>query len=170
MPSVQTAEFEDLYRESAGAIFAFVAGMLRDRSAAEEVSAIAFERGFRARATFDRRRGAPRAWMFGIARNAALDELRRRGRVAELPPEPEDRTSAGPPELAEASARREVVLRALDKLEARERELIALRYGAELSNQEIARATGLSATNVGTILSRTIQTLRTRYDAAGAGE
>src|SRR6478752_7696187 len=120
MPSEQTAEFEDLYRESAGAIFAFVAGMLRDRSAAEEVTAIAFERGFRARATFDRRRGAPRAWMFGIARNAALDELRRRGRVAELPPEPEDRTSAGPPELAEASARREVVLRALDKLEPRE--------------------------------------------------
>lgn len=67
MPSVQTAEFEALYRDSAGAIFSFVAGMLRDRSAAEEVTAIAFERGFRARATFEPRRGAPRAWMF-IAR------------------------------------------------------------------------------------------------------
>ena len=110
---MRTAEFEDLYRDCAGAIFTFVAGMLRDRSAAEEVTAIAFERAFRARATFDRKRGAPRAWMFGIARNAALDELRRRGRVAELPPEPEDRTSPGPPELAEASARRDVVLRTL---------------------------------------------------------
>ena len=164
MPSVQTAEFEDLYRESAGAIFAFVAGMLRDRSTAEEVTAIAFERGFRARATFDRRRGAPRAWMFGIARNAALDELRRRGRVAELPPEPEDRTSAGPPELAEASARREVVLRALDKLEARERELIALRFDGGLSHAEIAEVLDITATNASTMVHRVVTKLRKACD------
>jgi len=164
MPSVQTAEFEDLYRESAGAIFAFVAGMLRDRSAAEEVTAIAFERGFRARATFDRRRGAPRAWMFGIARNAALDELRRRGRVAELPPEPEDRTSAGPPELAEASARREVVLRALDELEARERELIALRFDGGLSHAEIAEVLDITATNASTMVHRVVTKLRKACD------
>ena len=164
MPSVQTAEFEDLYRESAGAIFAFVAGMLRDRSAAEEVTAIAFERGFRARGTFDRRRGAPRAWMFGIARNAALDELRRRGRVAELPPEPEDRTSAGPPELAEASARREVVLRALDKLEPRERELIALRFDGGLSHAEIAEVLDITATNASTMVHRVVTKLRKACD------
>ncbi len=164
MPSVQTAEFEDLYRESAGAIFAFVAGMLRDRSAAEEVTAIAFERGFRARATFDRRRGAPRAWMFGIARNAALDELRRRGRVAELPPEPEDRTSAGPPELAEASARREVVLRALDKLDPRERELIALRFDGGLSHAEIAEVLNITATNASTMVHRVVTKLRKACD------
>jgi RNA polymerase sigma-70 factor (ECF subfamily) len=164
MPSVQTAEFEDVYRESAGAIFAFVAGMLRDRSAAEEVTAIAFERGFRARATFDRRRGAPRAWMFGIARNAALDELRRRGRVAELPPEPEDRTSAGPPELAEASARREVVLRALDKLEPRERELVALRFDGGLSHAEIAEVLDITATNASTMVHRVVTKLRKACD------
>ncbi|HEX4624406.1 MAG TPA: sigma-70 family RNA polymerase sigma factor [Solirubrobacteraceae bacterium] len=161
---MQTAEFEDVYRESAGAIFAFVAGMLRDRSAAEEVTAIAFERGFRARATFDRRRGAPRAWMFGIARNAALDELRRRGRVAELPPEPEDRTSAGPPELAEASARREVVLRALDKLEPRERELVALRFDGGLSHAEIAEVLDITATNASTMVHRVVTKLRKACD------
>ena len=164
MASVQTAEFEDLYRESVGAIFAFVAGMLRDRSAAEEVTAIAFERGFRARATFDPRRGAPRAWMFGIARNAALDELRRRGRIAELPPEPEDRTSAGPPELAEASARRDVVLRALDKLEARERELIALRFDGGLSHAEIAEVLDITATNASTMVHRVVTKLRRACD------
>ena len=164
MPCVQTAEFEALYRDSAGAIFSFVAGMLRDRSAAEEVTAIAFERGFRARTTFDARRGAPRAWMFGIARNAALDELRRRGRVAELPPEPEDRTSAGPPELAEASARREVVLRALDKLEQRERELVALRFDGGLSHAEIAEVLDITATNASTMVHRVVTKLRKACD------
>jgi RNA polymerase sigma-70 factor (ECF subfamily) len=164
MPCVQTAEFEDLYRGSAGAIFAFVAGMLRDRSAAEEVTAIAFERGFRARATFDPRRGHPRGWMFGIARNAALDELRRRGRLAELPPEPEDRTAPGPPELAEASARREVVLRALDRLEPNERELIALRFDAGLSHAEIGEVLDVTPTNASTMLHRVVTKLRRTCD------
>ena len=164
MPCVQTADFEALYRESANDIFAFVAGMLRDRSAAEEVTAIAFERGFRARATFDRRRGAPRAWMFGIARNAALDELRRRRRIAELPPEPEDRTSPGPPELAEASARREVVLRALANLDERDRELIALRFDGGLSHAEIGEVLDVTATNASTMLHRAVIRLRKACD------
>ena len=165
MPCVQTAEFEDLYRDCVGAIFAFVAGMLRDRSAAEEVTAIAFERGFRARATFDPKRGAARAWMFGIARNAALDELRRRSRMAELPPDPEDRTSPGPPELAEAGARRVVVLRALETLEQRERELIALRFDGGLSHAEIAQVLDVTATNASTMVHRVVTKLRKACDA-----
>jgi RNA polymerase sigma-70 factor, ECF subfamily len=164
MPCVQTAEFEALYRDSAGAIFSFVAGMLRDRSAAEEVTAIAFERGFRARTTFDARRGAPRAWMFGIARNAALDELRRRGRIAELPPDPEDRTSLGPPELAEAGARRAVVLRALDALEPHERELVTLRFDGGLSHAEIGEILDVTATNASTMLHRAVIKLREACD------
>ena len=164
MPCVQTAEFEALYRDSAGAIFSCVAGMLRDRSAAEEVTAIAFERGFRARTTFDARRGAPRAWMFGIARNAALDELRRRGRIAELPPDPEDRTSPGPPELAEAGARRAVVLRALDALEPHERELVTLRFDGGLSHAEIGEILDVTATNASTMLHRAVIKLRKACD------
>ena len=60
------------------------------RPAAEEVTAAAFERAYRKRNRFDPARGEPRAWLFGIARNAALDELRRRGRQAELTAEPAD--------------------------------------------------------------------------------
>ena len=53
------------------------------------MTALAFERAYRRRRTFDRRRGEERAWLFGIARNAALDELRRRRRLATLVVEPE---------------------------------------------------------------------------------
>src|SRR6266487_2840732 len=74
--------FEALYRESRDDVYAYVAGLLRDRSAAEEVTSQAFERAWRKRRQLDRRRGTPRAWLFGIARNAALDELRRRSRQA----------------------------------------------------------------------------------------
>jgi RNA polymerase sigma-70 factor, ECF subfamily len=76
-------DFEALYRSSRDDVFAYVAGMLRDRAAAEDVTAAAFERAYRKRRSFDGRRGEPRAWLFGIARNAALDELRRRRRRRE---------------------------------------------------------------------------------------
>ena len=89
-PSESEIAFERLYRSSRDDVYAYVAGLLRDPSAAEEVTATAFERAYRKRARFDPSRGEPRAWLFGIARNAALDELRRRGRQAELAIDPID--------------------------------------------------------------------------------
>ncbi|MGH2877133.1 MAG: RNA polymerase sigma factor, partial [Solirubrobacteraceae bacterium] len=79
-----------LYRTSRDDVFAYVCTLLRDRAAAEDVTALAFERAYRRRMTFDRRRGEERAWLFGIARNAALDELRRRRRLASMAAEPAD--------------------------------------------------------------------------------
>src|SRR5579871_6578795 len=82
--------FEALYRSSRNDIYAYVVTLLRDPAAAEDVTALAFERAYRRRRTFDRRRGEERAWLFGIARNAALDELRRRRRTAALVTDPSD--------------------------------------------------------------------------------
>src|SRR5258706_2328826 len=70
--------FDRLYRSSRDDVYAYVASLLRDGPAAEEVTAAAFERAYRKRKRFDPSRGEPRAWLVGIARNAALDELRRR--------------------------------------------------------------------------------------------
>ena len=72
--------FEDLYRGSRDDLYSYVAGLLRDRTAAEDVTALAFERAFRKWDRFDPKRGSARGWLFGIARNAALDELRKRKR------------------------------------------------------------------------------------------
>ena len=96
-------EFEELYRSSRDDVYSYVAGLLRDRSAAEDVTAAAFERAYRKRSRFDARRGTRRAWLFGIARNAALDELRHRKRVTELAAEPAD-DAAAPDEQAEVGS------------------------------------------------------------------
>lgn len=158
-------DFERLYESSRDDVYAYAAGLLRDRSTAEDVTAAAFERAYRKRSRFDASRGSARAWLFGIARNAALDELRRRGRQAELSADPVDAASvAGPDEsLGEL---RLLVDDALDGLEARERELIALKFFAGLSNGEIASAVGISASNVGTRLNRTMDKLREACDGA----
>ncbi|MDX6672107.1 MAG: hypothetical protein QOI91_2470 [Solirubrobacteraceae bacterium] len=164
-PATSGLDFEALYRASRDDVFAYVAGLLRDRPAAEDVCAQAFERAYRRRRSFDARRGEPRAWLFGIARNAALDELRRRGRVAGLAVEVPDMQAVAVEDAAEGAVRRGVVRAALDSLDARERDLVALKFFAGLSYREIAGVLGVSESNAGTMLHRTVQKLRRACDA-----
>jgi RNA polymerase sigma-70 factor, ECF subfamily len=167
MPTDAEVAFEALYRDSRDDVFGYVAGLLRDRSAAEDVTALAFERAYRKRRRYDPQRGSPRAWLFGIARNAALDELRRRRRHAELVAEPVDEASAtAGEEAAEVALRRSALREALAGLAPRERELVALKFFAGLSNGEIATVIGVSETNAGTRLHRVIEKLRRACDEA----
>jgi RNA polymerase sigma factor (sigma-70 family) len=152
-------EFEELYRAARDDVFAYVATMLRDRAAAEDVTALAFERAYRRRDKYDAARGSQRAWLFGIARNAALDELRRRKRSATLPADP-----PAPADEADLALRRTAVRTALAALPARDRELIALKFHAGLDNAEVAAVLGLTATNAGTRLHRVLTRLREALD------
>jgi RNA polymerase sigma-70 factor, ECF subfamily len=158
--------FDRLYKASRDDVYAYVASLLRDAAAAEDVTATAFERAYRKRSRFDPRRGEPRAWLFGIARNAALDELRRRGRQAELAMEPADLVSVPAHESTEESERRLAVCAALAVLEPRERELIALKFFAGLNNAEIAAVVGIGESNAGTRLHRAMTKLREACDGA----
>jgi RNA polymerase sigma-70 factor, ECF subfamily len=158
--STGVKEFEELYRASRDDVYAYVATLLRDRFAAEDVTALAFERAYRKRASFRAARGTARAWLFGIARNAALDELRRRARSAAIDAEPEDEASMSVEDEAEFGARRLAVRGALESLQPRERELVALKFFAGLSNAELAAVIGTSETNAGTRVHRAIHKLR----------
>jgi RNA polymerase sigma-70 factor, ECF subfamily len=158
-PAAADLQFERLYRSSRDDVYAYVAALLRDRFAAEDVTALAFERAYRRRGSFKPSRGSARAWLFGIARNAALDELRRRGRSVSLESdvgEPNAETHAG----AETGLRRAVVRAALDLLTPRERELVALKFFAGLTNAELAAVIGTTETNAGTRLHRVLGKLR----------
>jgi RNA polymerase sigma factor (sigma-70 family) len=163
-PRAGDLAFDRLYRSSRDDVYAYVASLLRDEATAEEVTAAAFERAYRKRNRFDPQRGEPRAWLFGIARNAAVDELRRRGRQAELTAEPADLESAAPDEGAERHERLLAVSAALERLLPRERELIALKFFAGLENREIAEVLGVSESNAGTKLHRAMTKLREACD------
>ena len=151
--------FEQLYADTRDAVYAYAMGLLRDRDAAEEITALAFERAFRKRRQVDPRRGDARAWLFAIVRNAALDELRRRRRQA-VPVDPATVAGlAGGEESADQDLRI-ALRRALADLSTRDRELVALKFYAGLTNREIAVVVGQSESNVGTRLSRIVQSLR----------
>ena len=162
-PARRALDFDALYRSTRDDVFAYVATLLRDRGAAEDVTAAAFERAFRKRASFDSRRGGERAWLFAIARNAALDELRRRRRSDRLPRDPAG-PAAGPDEQADRALRRAAVRAALAELPARERELIALKFHAGLGNAELAAVLGVSVSAAGTRLHRALTKLREILD------
>jgi RNA polymerase sigma-70 factor (ECF subfamily) len=130
------------------------------------VTALAFERAYRRRHSFNPKRGTRRAWLFGIARNAALDELRRRRRQATLASDPADDAVIAPEQGAEVALRRAALRAAIAALVPRERELVALKFFAGLTNSEIATVIGISETNAGTRLHRVVEKLRRACDEA----
>ena len=154
---------ERLYRTCRDDVYAYAATLLRDRVAAEDVTALTFERAFCRRRLFDQRRGSERAWLFGIARNAALDELRRRKRVLASDTDPSDGIDAASVPL-ESVLQRALLRDVLLALAPRERELIALKFYAGLSYAEMGRVLGVSESNAGTLLYRTITKLRKACD------
>jgi RNA polymerase sigma-70 factor, ECF subfamily len=162
-PARIALDFDALYRSARDDVFAYVASLLHDRGAAEDVTALAFERAFRKRKSYKPERGSERSWLFGIARNAALDELRRRQRTAALVTEPAAVTPE-PEEELEQTLRRAAVRTALAALPARDHELIALKFHAGLDNAEIADVLGVSVTNAGTRLHRALTKLREILD------
>src|ERR687894_2611333 len=166
-PSTSTGaaplDFDALYRAARDDVYAYVVTLLRSRSAAEDVTAQAFERAFRKAHSYDPGKGGARAWLFGIARNAALDELRRGKRIATLVAEPVD-AAAAPDEAAQRALERAAVRNALAGLPPRDRELIALKFHAGLDNAEIAAVLGVSTSNAGTQLHRAMTKLRGAVD------
>jgi RNA polymerase sigma factor (sigma-70 family) len=162
-----SVDWESVYREELPRVFNYLRYRGFDRATAEDLTSATFEKAWRARARYRRERARVSTWLLTIARNLAIDQLRRPRR--EVPLDGEPARAEGSPETAvlhEAQLRR---LRALlAELPERERELLALKYGAGATNRAIAKLTGLGESNVGTILHRTVTALRARWDEGGA--
>jgi RNA polymerase sigma factor (sigma-70 family) len=162
--SGEEIDWDEMYTEQLPRVFNFFRYRCGNLADAEDLTSITFEKAWRGRDRYRRDKGAFSTWLFTIARNAAVDHYRARAavvpleeaaRVAAVQATPEDQTAHG-----SDAARLAVLLRTLSD---RDRDLIALKYGAEMSNRDIARATGLSESNVGTILYRAIQALKERW-------
>jgi RNA polymerase sigma-70 factor (ECF subfamily) len=152
-------EFERLYAAEAQPLFGFLAYRTGDRALAEDLVADAFERAYRSRRRFDRRRGSERTWLYAIALNALRDHQRRTSsetRALERVGVPgEEAPAAGIED-------RDELQRALAGLAAEEREAIALRFGAELTVPEMADLLSLPLTTVEGRVYRALRKLRER--------
>jgi RNA polymerase sigma factor (sigma-70 family) len=143
-----------------------VLGYLRrfvPRDQAEDVLQRVFYEVWRNRDRYDPTRSLE-AWVLGIARKRAIDQLRRRH--ANVVPIEELREIAGDDgrELAERYARASEVRGALERLPREQREVLTLAYFGDLSQTEIANRLGLP---LGTVKARTFRGLRRLADIIG---
>jgi RNA polymerase sigma factor (sigma-70 family) len=158
-------DFSQVYESYVSAVYGFLGYRLGSRADAEDLTQLTFERALRAWGRFDPNRASARSWLMSIAGNLLIDHYRR------------DRSRTHEP-IEDSLARRELVAEqsdsglspglaaALDELGERERELIALRFGGELTGPEIAELTGLTVGNVQQILSRSLRKVRASLEGA----
>jgi RNA polymerase sigma-70 factor (ECF subfamily) len=157
-------DWETVYAELEPRVYNFFRYRVGDDLLAQDLTAVTFEKAWRGRMRYRRKLAAFPTWLFTIARNTAADYFRRPRR--EIPLE-DLHEQADPTSIEETVQRRQEssrLLSLLARLPIRERDLIALKYGGRLNNRQIARLTHLSESNVGTILSRTIQKLHTDWE------
>jgi RNA polymerase sigma-70 factor (ECF subfamily) len=153
----------DWYEAYGGALYSYIRFHVPSPDLAEDLTAEVFLRALRSFYRFDPSVGTPRAWLFRIAQNALRDHLRQAQRRQMVPiasmrdlqceaPSPEERI------LWEEEIGR--LLAAMEELSPKDREVIGLCYGSELSIAEAGEVLGLSATATRTRLWRALGRLR----------
>jgi RNA polymerase sigma factor (sigma-70 family) len=163
-------DFAGIYDEHVWRVYGFFAYRLRSRVDAEDLTQQTFERALRAWGRYDESRGASvSTWLLVIARNLLIDHVRSARADRSQPVDEADIE-----EIAAAPDRHSLGLdpnleRALAELAPRERELVALRFGGDLTGPEIAALTGLTLANVQQILSRSLRRMRAFLDGEPAG-
>lgn len=166
--------FAELVETHQVAVFGTALRLIRDREVAAEVSNRTFYRAYEHLDSFDATRPL-RPWLVRIAANEALNELRTRrrdaahtigGEAAAI----ELEQLAGGPDPAEVLRGRErtaAIRAAVDRLPETQREVVVLRYFADLAYADIAEATQQTVSNVGVILLRARERLRRELHIEG---
>lgn len=161
--AAEPAAFAAIYDHYFKRIYNYVRYRVADAATADDLAAQIFERVLVNLERYRPDRAPFAGWLFAIARNAVNDHLRAQQRHRWLSLEAlRGRSSPEPtPEAAVVhDETRAELLAAVARLSSRERDLIALKFAAGLTNRRIAQLTGLSQSNVGVILYRTVRRLR----------
>ena len=136
-------------------VYSYAAYRLGDGPDAEDVTSEVFERAIRYRKSYDQSKGEPVAWLLGIARRCVDAALNARPRdQAELG------EVAGETSIEDDSVRRLTLAASLAQLSDRDQELIALRYGAELTAAQIGEVLDMQTNAVEVALHRALSRLR----------
>jgi RNA polymerase sigma-70 factor (ECF subfamily) len=163
----EAVDWDSVYESGLPRIFNYFLYKVGDRDLAQDLAATTFERAWSLRWKYRAGIASVPTWLFGIARNIMREHLRGRAytskslntapRIENMP------ASIDVEESVQQQQEKEHLRSLLNELAEREQDLIALKYGARLTNREIARVTGLSESNVGSTLHRTVTELRRRW-------
>jgi RNA polymerase sigma-70 factor, ECF subfamily len=160
-------DFLQAYDENVDRVYGYLAYRLPSHVDASDLTQVTFERAFRAWDSFDPAKASVGGWLVSIAHNALIDQRRRDDARPAL-------VSADESTLERLGSRDEGELTnelsdevhaALGTLGDRERAVVALHYGGDLTGPQIANIMGLSTDNVYQLLSRSLRKLRATLNA-----
>ena len=167
---------EALHSRYSGAVYGLAMRMLRDAGAAEEVAQDTFFNIWRRAGSYAAQRGSVTAWLFGIARNRAIDELRKRRRAADrfqngvdLSNKPAETRDSDPAEYAALMHESRRVREALDELRPEQRQVVALAYFAGMTHTQISKELGQPLGTVKTRMRLAIKKLRRALEPSEPG-
>jgi len=154
-----------LYDRYSRLVFSLALRIVGERTLAEEIAADAFVNVWRAASSFAEERGRVVAWLMGITRHRAIDELRRlnvrpEGSAVDLDEAVSAAQSDSIDDLVGVRRQRELVRAALAALPPPQREALQLAYFGGLTQQEIAEKTGQPLGTIKTRMRLGLQKLR----------
>jgi RNA polymerase sigma factor (sigma-70 family) len=158
----------DPLRQPAEAIkrlYAYAAYRMGPGADAEDVVSETIERALRYRNSYDPSVGSPISWMIGIANRCIADAVEERGRRVDAPV---DEVEGVQPDFSSEVVDRSEIREAVSRLDERDRELIALRYGADLSAREIGLVLELRTNTIEVALHRALARLRASLEGSGS--
>ena len=170
MDSLSTVEldWDALYADLAPRVYNYFRYRLGQVADVEDLTSRTFEKAWRSRGHYRRDLAGFSTWLFKIAQNVGLDYLSTRRQHLPLDAAVDVATEGTPEKHIELRSDLARLAALTAGLPTRERDLIALKYGASLNNRLIAELTGLSESNVGTVLHRLVKTLRAQWYGASA--
>ncbi|MBT2292776.1 sigma-70 family RNA polymerase sigma factor [Paenibacillus albidus] len=163
-------EFTQMYDTYYQRVYKYICYRINNHHAAEDICSQVFESVMCKYYSFSQEKSNFEVWLFAIVRNAVTDYYRAQKKrsyssldsLLELIfPKP------SPEELAIREDDNQALFKALAKLREKERNLIAMKYGAGLKNAEIAQIMGVSESNIGVVLYRSLKKLHVSLKAGG---
>jgi RNA polymerase sigma factor (sigma-70 family) len=158
--------FAELYEQYLPKVFSYISYRIRDERQAEDLTSVVFEKALTKFKSYQKDKAKFSTWIFTIARNTLIDHYRvnQKAQTVQL----EDSLNLLSPEISpEDENEREEEARMLQsclaQLSHSEQEIISLKFGAEMTNRQIAGMLSLSESNVGIIIYRAVRKLRVSF-------
>lgn len=161
--ATEEVDWDAVYAEQLPRIYNYFRFRLGGGAEAEDLTSRTFEKAWRGRDGYKRDLAGFSTWLYKIAQNVGLDHLRSRREHLPIDAALELATETTPEKELERGSDLKRLALLIARLPERDQELIALKYGAAIGNRQIARITGLSESNVGTLLHRLVQALRSQW-------
>ena len=156
--------FEELYNHYFRIIYNLVYVQVRNAETADDITSETFLKVVQNLSKFDKSRASFSTWINRIAQRTLIDFYRRQGRSQETDWDDDFDAPISESELPEEKflqdENKKLLLKALEKLSPRERQIVTMKYFDDMSNVEIAEALELTASNVGIILFRAMGKLK----------